>query len=66
MKHFLINLWQEEDGAETAEWLVVAALLIAVGLAVYNSSLDPALSNAATAIGTEIQNIAENGPPAGP
>jgi Flp pilus assembly pilin Flp len=35
MKQFLLNLWQEEEGAETAEWLVIAAILVLLGTTVY-------------------------------
>jgi Flp pilus assembly pilin Flp len=40
MKQFLLKLWQEEEGAETAEWLVIAAMLVVIGTAVYQT--DPA------------------------
>jgi Flp pilus assembly pilin Flp len=43
MKQFLLKLWQEEEGAETAEWLVIAALITVVGTAVYPGVLQPAL-----------------------
>lgn len=43
MKHFLRNFWQDEQGAETAEWLVIVALVTAVGIALYNGVLEPAL-----------------------
>jgi Flp pilus assembly pilin Flp len=35
MKQFLLKLWQEEEGAETAEWLVIAAILVVLGTTVY-------------------------------
>jgi Flp pilus assembly pilin Flp len=43
MKQFLLKLWQDEEGAETAEWLVIAALITVVGTAVYPGVLQPAL-----------------------
>jgi Flp pilus assembly pilin Flp len=44
MKQFLLKLWQDEEGAETAEWLVIAALITVVGTAVYPGVLQPALT----------------------
>jgi Flp pilus assembly pilin Flp len=38
MKKFLLKLWQDEEGAETAEWLVIVALLVAVGVTVYGAT----------------------------
>jgi Flp pilus assembly pilin Flp len=35
MKKFLLKLWQDEEGAETAEWLVIAAILVFIGTTVY-------------------------------
>ena len=58
MKDRIFNLWKEEDGAETAEWLLIAALLVAVGIAVYEGVLQPQLDAAATAIGTTITGAA--------
>ena len=43
MKKFLMKLWKEEEGAETAEWLVIVALIVAVAVAVYTNVLGPAL-----------------------
>jgi Flp pilus assembly pilin Flp len=35
MKDILMNIWQNEEGAETAEWLVIVALLVAMASGVY-------------------------------
>ena len=46
MKKFLMKLWKEEEGAETAEWLVIVALIVAVAVLLYNGILLTALTNA--------------------
>ena len=51
MKKFLMNLWQEEDGAETAEWLVIVALILAVAVVIYQGVLQTELTGVVTAIG---------------
>jgi Flp pilus assembly pilin Flp len=38
MKQFLLKLWHDEEGAETAEWLVIVAMLVAIGLGVYEGT----------------------------
>ena len=45
MKNFLLRLWKEEEGAETAEWLLIVGLLVAVGVAIYTGVLQTALTN---------------------
>jgi Flp pilus assembly pilin Flp len=35
MKQFLLKLWHDEEGAETAEWLVIAAVLVVIATGVY-------------------------------
>jgi Flp pilus assembly pilin Flp len=52
MKNFLMKLWQEEDGAETAEWLVIVALILVVAVAIYTGVLQQELNDVVTAIGT--------------
>jgi Flp pilus assembly pilin Flp len=37
VKNFLIKLWKDESGAETVEWLVIVALLVAVAVLIYAS-----------------------------
>jgi Flp pilus assembly pilin Flp len=54
MKQFLMNLWQDEQGAETAEWLVIVALVSAVGIALYNGVLQPALTGLINNISADI------------
>jgi Flp pilus assembly pilin Flp len=56
MKQFLLKLWQEEEGAETAEWLVIAAILVVIGGVVYNTDtgLQGTLQGLVDYIGTEV------------
>ncbi|MEJ2694162.1 MAG: Flp family type IVb pilin [Candidatus Thiodiazotropha sp.] len=44
MKNFLMNIWRDETGAETAEWVVIVALILAVALVVYTAILQNALT----------------------
>ena len=59
MKNLLARLWSDENGAETAEWLVIAGALVAVGIFVYTGILKDGLSSAATTIGDKIASSAE-------
>jgi Flp pilus assembly pilin Flp len=56
MKNFLMNIWQDESGAETAEWVVVVALILAVGIAIYPGTLQPLLTSVIDGIGTTLTN----------
>ncbi|MEH6824755.1 MAG: hypothetical protein V7629_12695 [Motiliproteus sp.] len=55
MKDFLMKLWTDEEGAETAEWVVIVALLVVVAFAVYDGVLKTQLNLLITSIGTKIQ-----------
>lgn len=57
MKNFLLRIWQEEDGAETAEWLVIVSLITAVGVLVYNGVLLDALNGLVGNIENTVTNI---------
>jgi Flp pilus assembly pilin Flp len=57
MKNFLMHIWQDEVGAETAEWLIVAALITTVAAALYPGVLQPALEGAVTYIEGVITGI---------
>ena len=37
MKNFVKSFWNNEDGAELAEYAVAVALLVAIGVAVYQT-----------------------------
>ena len=56
MKKFLIDLWKEEEGAETAEWLVTVAFIVAVAVTLYTGILQDALTPAAEYIETSVTN----------
>ena len=58
MKKFLVGLWKDEEGAETAEWVVIVALLVVVGIAIYNGILRTELEGLVNDIGAQIGNIA--------
>ncbi len=57
MKDFLMKLWSDEEGAETAEWLVIVALIVAVAILVYNGVLKNTLITLVGKIGTAIGAI---------
>jgi len=59
MKKWFKRLWKDESGAETAEWVVIVALLVIVGIAIYNGVLREQLSNAVETIGANIQAAAD-------
>jgi pilus assembly protein Flp/PilA len=54
MKNFLMNIWQDESGAETVEWIVIVALLVAVAIALYDGVLQGELETLITNIGTDL------------
>lgn len=54
MKNLMLRLWNDEEGAEIAEWVIVVALLVAVAVLVYTDTLGPILTGVVTAIGTAI------------
>lgn len=59
MKKWFKRLWKDESGAETAEWVVIVALLVIVGIAIYNGVLRQELSDAVQTIGDNIQAAAD-------
>jgi Flp pilus assembly pilin Flp len=58
MKQFLLKLWQDETGAETAEWVVIVGLILAVAITIYTGVLQDALSQLVTRISTIIGTVA--------
>ena len=58
MENLLARLWTDESGAETAEWLVIAGALVAVGIFIYTGILKEGLSAAATTISSKISSAA--------
>jgi Flp pilus assembly pilin Flp len=57
MKKFLLKLWQNEEGAETAEWLVIVAILVVVAIAVYDATLVGALDGIVGQISAAVNGI---------
>jgi Flp pilus assembly pilin Flp len=59
MKKYLMRLWKDEKGAETVEWVAIAAIIILVGSLAYKSGgLDTTIKNALNAIEEAVQNAA--------
>ena len=56
----LIGYFKDERGVETLEWIVVGALIVAVGIAVYHGALQSQLITAVNAIGTQITGLASS------
>ena len=54
MIHFIKAFLQQEDGAETLEYVVIVAIIIIVGAAAYNAGMPGVISTAFTAITTAI------------
>jgi Flp pilus assembly pilin Flp len=50
----------DERGVETLEWIVVGALIVAVGIAVYTGALQGQLITAVNAIGGTITGLASS------
>lgn len=50
MKNLLMDIWQDESGAETAEWLVVVSLILVVAVAIYTLVLQGVLTDVAAGI----------------
>lgn len=51
----LKNFWKNEDGAELAEYAVAVALLVAIGVIVYNN-LGQGIQDANTTTAGKIEN----------
>jgi hypothetical protein len=49
-----------ERGVETLEWIVVGALIVAIGIAVYPSTLQTQLITAITTIGGTVAGLASS------
>lgn len=56
--HRFIQALRNEQGIETLEWIVVGALIVAVGIAVYQTALTGQLTTAVNTIGGTIQGLA--------
>jgi Flp pilus assembly pilin Flp len=64
MKKFLMNIWHDEAGAETAEWIVIVALILAVAMVVYTGVLQTSLVGVVSTISDAI-GLITIGPGAG-
>jgi Flp pilus assembly pilin Flp len=49
-----------ERGVETLEWIVVGALIVAVGIAIYPGTLQTQLTAAVNAIGATVTGLASS------
>ena len=56
----LIGYFKDQRGVETLEWIVVGALIVAVGIAVYQGALQSQLTQAVNAIGGQITGLASS------
>lgn len=56
----LIGYFKDQRGVETLEWIVVGALIVAVGIAVYQGALQTQLIAAVNAIGSQISTLASS------
>lgn len=54
MKKIRERLWIDETGAEMAEWTVIAALVVAVGVAVYAGIMQGTLLDTVESVGTTV------------
>jgi len=49
-----------ERGVETLEWIIVGALIVGIGIAVYPGTLQTQLSTAINTIGTTVTGLASS------
>ncbi|HEU5190917.1 MAG TPA: hypothetical protein VFX14_14630 [Methylomirabilota bacterium] len=56
----LIGYFKDQRGVETLEWIVVGALIVAVGIAVYQGALQSQLITAVNNIGARISGLASS------
>ena len=52
--HRVVAVLRDEQGIETLEWILIGALIVAVGLVVYPGTLQGALVAAVTAVGNTL------------
>ena len=59
----LKTIWsyvRDERGVETLEWIVVGALIVAIGIAVYPGSLQSQLTSAINSIGATVAGLSSS------
>lgn len=50
----LLRYVKNQKGIETLEWILIGALIVAVGIAVYPGTLKPALQSSISTVGATI------------
>jgi Flp pilus assembly pilin Flp len=50
----LLRYVKNQKGIETLEWILIGALIVAVGIAVYPGTLKPALQSSISTVGSTI------------
>ena len=56
----ICSYMSDERGVETLEWIVVGALIVAIGIAIYPGTLQTQLTTAINAIGGTITGLASS------
>jgi len=51
----LVRYIKDQRGVETLEWILIGALIVAVGIAVYPGTLKPALQGSISTVGSTIE-----------
>jgi Flp pilus assembly pilin Flp len=54
MMNLAEELWADESGAETAEWVVIVAFLVIVATAIFQGTVRGTLTNVAGSIGDQV------------
>lgn len=54
---FTARFWKDESGAESAEWVLVTAFLVATTIAVYRGPVSDAFSDLVGSIGNQIAAV---------
>lgn len=57
MKTALMKLLKDESGADTAEWVVITALVIGVAVVVYNGVLSDTLLDSVNSIDEKVAAV---------
>jgi Flp pilus assembly pilin Flp len=54
MMNLAEELWADESGAETAEWVVIVAFLVIVATAIFQGTVRGTLTNLAGSLGSQV------------
>mgnify|MGYP001813959381 CR=1 FL=1 len=60
MMHLAEELWADESGAETAEWVVIVAFLVISAIAVFKGPVASTLVGLAGSIGHQVAAVTES------